>query len=151
MKRRKGEREKRSSRQFSFSPPSPFLLFACHLNPPFLHPSHLHRVAFLFDPAPGLESPNPSSILLPMKTTTMTLTKKRQTVFPLDWCRSNGLEKGGPLNVFDLGGGHLLVRAVKPPTQAEADALLAGRRPGKESPKEAMKIVERALRKVRGA
>lgn len=146
MKRGKGEREKRSSRQFSFSP-HPLFSFSPAAS---ILPSRLHRVAFLFDPAPGIESPDPRSILLPMKTTTMTLTKKRQTVFPLDWCRSNGLEKGGPVNVFDLGGGHLLVRAVKPPTQAEADALLARRRPGKESPKEAMKIVERALRKVRG-
>lgn len=84
-----------------------------------------------------------------MKTTTMTLTKKRQTVFPLEWCRSNGLERGGPLNAFDLGGGNLLVRAVQPFTADEAEALLATRPPGKGSEAEAMKIVKRALARVR--
>jgi bifunctional DNA-binding transcriptional regulator/antitoxin component of YhaV-PrlF toxin-antitoxin module len=38
----------------------------------------------------------------------MTLTAKRQTVFPLEWCRREGLERGGPLNVFDLGEEGLL-------------------------------------------
>ena len=49
-----------------------------------------------------------------MKTTTMTLTRKRQTVFPLEWCRRVGLEHGGPLNVFDLGEKGLLIGPVKP-------------------------------------
>jgi len=48
-------------------------------------------------------------------TLTMTLTSKRQTVFPLWWCRREGLENGGPLNVFDLGKDGLLIRPVKPP------------------------------------
>src|SRR6266581_2799947 len=55
----------------------------------------------------------------------MTLTRKRQTVFPLDWCRQQGLTKGGPLNVFDLGDAGLLVRPVKPPSATEIRKLLA--------------------------
>jgi bifunctional DNA-binding transcriptional regulator/antitoxin component of YhaV-PrlF toxin-antitoxin module len=35
-----------------------------------------------------------------MKATTMTLTAKRQTVFPLAWCRRVGLEGGGPLKIL---------------------------------------------------
>jgi bifunctional DNA-binding transcriptional regulator/antitoxin component of YhaV-PrlF toxin-antitoxin module len=54
-----------------------------------------------------------------MKMTTMTLTKKRQTVFPLDWCKRQGLEQGGPLNVFDLGESGLLIRPVKAPPPEE--------------------------------
>jgi hypothetical protein len=50
-----------------------------------------------------------------MKATTMTLTKKRQTVFPLDWCRREGLEHGGLMNVFDLGNDRLLIRPIKAP------------------------------------
>ena len=86
-----------------------------------------------------------------MKTTTMTLTRKRQTVFPLDWCRRVGLEHGGPLNVFDLGEGGLLLRPVKPPSAEEVAELLSQPPAGKHSPKEAAAIVERALRKVRRA
>jgi bifunctional DNA-binding transcriptional regulator/antitoxin component of YhaV-PrlF toxin-antitoxin module len=86
-----------------------------------------------------------------MKTTTMTLTRKRQTVFPLDWCRSVGLEHGGPLNVFDLGEGGLLIRPVKPLTKAEKARLLNQVPAGPHSPDQAAAIVERALRKVRRA
>ena len=66
-----------------------------------------------------------------MKTTTMTLTRKRQTVFPLEWCRRVGLEHGGPLNVFDLGDKGLLIRPVKPLTKAEVAETpgAAGSRP----------------------
>ena len=49
-----------------------------------------------------------------MKTTTMTLTEKRQTIFPLDWCRREGLERGDPLNVFRPGQGWL----VDPPDES---------------------------------
>ncbi|HVM48760.1 MAG TPA: AbrB/MazE/SpoVT family DNA-binding domain-containing protein [Candidatus Acidoferrum sp.] len=85
-----------------------------------------------------------------MKTTTMTLTRKRQTVFPLEWCRRVGLEHGGPLNVFDLGDKGLLIRPVKPLTKAEVAELLAQPGAGPQSPAEASAIVRRALRKVRG-
>ncbi len=53
----------------------------------------------------------------------MTLTRRRQTVFPLEWCRRVGLEHGGPLNVFDLGEGGLLIRPVKPPSPKEVATL----------------------------
>jgi bifunctional DNA-binding transcriptional regulator/antitoxin component of YhaV-PrlF toxin-antitoxin module len=52
-----------------------------------------------------------------MKAMTMTLTSRRQTVFPLAWCRREGLERGGPLNVFDLGADGLLVRPVRTPAE----------------------------------
>ena len=84
-----------------------------------------------------------------MKTTTMTLTRKRQTVFPLEWCRRVGLEHGGPLNVFDLGDKGLLIRPVKPLTKAEVARLLAQPAAGPQSSAEASAIVRRALRKVR--
>ena len=86
-----------------------------------------------------------------MKTTTMTLTRKRQTVFPLEWCRRMGLEHGGPLNVFDLGEGGLLIRPVKPLTKAEVARLLNQPPAGPHSAEEAAAIVERAMRKVRRA
>lgn len=86
-----------------------------------------------------------------MKTTTMTLTRKRQTVFPLEWCQRVGLEHGGPLNVFDLGEGGLLIRPVKPLTKAEVAKLLSQPAAGPQSAEEAAAIVERALRKVRRA
>ena len=84
-----------------------------------------------------------------MKATTMTLTAKRQTVFPLEWCRREGLARGGPLNVFDLGEAGLLVRPVKPPSRAEVKKLLSRTPAGRDSAKQAAGIVERALRKVR--
>ncbi len=84
-----------------------------------------------------------------MKTTTMTLTRKRQTVFPLEWCRRVGLERGGPVNVFDLGEKGLLIRPVKPLTEAEIATLLDRPAAGPQAPDEAAAIVERALRKVR--
>lgn len=84
-----------------------------------------------------------------MKATTMTLTARRQTVFPLEWCRREGLERGGPVNVFDLGEAGLLVRPVKPPSRAEIKKLLSQTPAGRHSPKQAAAIVDRALRKVR--
>jgi bifunctional DNA-binding transcriptional regulator/antitoxin component of YhaV-PrlF toxin-antitoxin module len=84
-----------------------------------------------------------------MKATTMTLTAKRQTVFPLDWCQREGLTKGGPLNVFDLGEGGLLVRPVRPPSPAEVKRLLSRTPAGRHSAKQAAAIVKRALRKIR--
>ena len=84
-----------------------------------------------------------------MKMTTMTLTRKRQTVFPLDWCRRVGLAHGGPLTVFDLGEKGLLVRPVKPLTKAEVARLLEQPPAGPQSSKGAATIVERALRRAR--
>jgi len=84
-----------------------------------------------------------------MKTTTMTLTEKRQTVFPLDWCRREGLEQGGPLNVFDLGEGGLLIRPVKAPDKREVDKLLRQAPAGRHSARQAAAIVNGALRRVR--
>ena len=84
-----------------------------------------------------------------MKTTTMTLTARRQTVFPLDWCRREGLERGGPLNVFDLGEAGLLVRPVRQPSRAEVKKLLSQTPAGRHIAKQAAAIVEQALRKVR--
>jgi bifunctional DNA-binding transcriptional regulator/antitoxin component of YhaV-PrlF toxin-antitoxin module len=79
----------------------------------------------------------------------MTLTRKRQTVFPLEWCKRQGLENGGPLNVFDLCEAGLLVRPVRPPTAAEVRRLLAQTPAGKHLAKAAAGIVQRTLRKVR--
>jgi hypothetical protein len=84
-----------------------------------------------------------------MKATTITLTARRQTVFPLDWCRREGLERGGPLNVFDLGEAGLLVRPVKAPSRAEVKKLLSQTPAGRHTAKQAASIVEQALRKVR--
>ncbi len=84
-----------------------------------------------------------------MKATTITLTARRQTVFPLDWCRREGLERGGPLNVFDLGEAGLLVRPVKAPSRAAVKKLLSQTPAGRHTAKQAAAIVEQALRKVR--
>lgn len=84
-----------------------------------------------------------------MKATTMTLTAKRQTVLPLDWCRREGLERGGPLNVFDLGEDGLLIRAVKPPGKRQIEKLLQQAPAGKHSAKQVSTVVRRALRRVR--
>ena len=85
-----------------------------------------------------------------MKTTTMTLSEKRQSVFPQDWCERVGLAHGGPVNVFDLGEEGLLIRPVKPPTAAEVAKLLRQTPAGRQSAEQASTIVRRALRKVRG-
>jgi bifunctional DNA-binding transcriptional regulator/antitoxin component of YhaV-PrlF toxin-antitoxin module len=84
-----------------------------------------------------------------MKVTTMTLSGKRQSVFPRDWCERVGLVRGGQVNVFDLGEQGLLIRPVKPPTRRELAAALAAARPRRSKPGEAERIVARALRKVR--
>lgn len=84
-----------------------------------------------------------------MKVTTMTLTEKRQTVFPLDWCRREGLEHGGPLNVFDLGENGLLIRAVKRPGKREVEKLLRQTPASSHSARQATAIVKRALRRAR--
>jgi bifunctional DNA-binding transcriptional regulator/antitoxin component of YhaV-PrlF toxin-antitoxin module len=84
-----------------------------------------------------------------MKAMTMTLSEKRQSVFPQDWCEQVGLARGGPVNVFDLGEAGLLIRPVKPPTRQELEAALAAARPRRSKPGQAERIVAAALRKVR--
>ena len=84
-----------------------------------------------------------------MKATTMTLSSKRQSVFPQDWCERVGLKEGGPVNAFDLGDDGLLIRPVKPPTRGEVARLLKQLPAGRHSPAEAAGVVNRALRKVR--
>jgi bifunctional DNA-binding transcriptional regulator/antitoxin component of YhaV-PrlF toxin-antitoxin module len=79
----------------------------------------------------------------------MTLTKKRQTVFPLDWCRREGLERGGPLNVFDLGDDGLLIRPIKAPSQSRIAKLLRQVPAGRHSAVDSAVLVNRALRRVR--
>jgi bifunctional DNA-binding transcriptional regulator/antitoxin component of YhaV-PrlF toxin-antitoxin module len=84
-----------------------------------------------------------------MKATTMTLSSKRQSVFPQDWCERVGLAEGGPVNAFDLGEQGLLIRPVTPPTKAEVARLLKQVPAGRHSPAQAAEIVSRALCNVR--
>jgi bifunctional DNA-binding transcriptional regulator/antitoxin component of YhaV-PrlF toxin-antitoxin module len=84
-----------------------------------------------------------------IKTMTMTLTSKRQTVFPLEWCEREGLTRGGPLNVFDLGKDGLLIRPIKTPGQEAIRKLLKQTPVGRHSPRQAAAIVNQALRQVR--
>ena len=79
----------------------------------------------------------------------MTLTKKRQTVFPLDWCRREGLEEGGPLNVFDLGDDGLLIRPIKAPGKRIVAKLLRQVPAGRRSAAESASVVNQTLRRVR--
>jgi bifunctional DNA-binding transcriptional regulator/antitoxin component of YhaV-PrlF toxin-antitoxin module len=81
----------------------------------------------------------------------MTLSEKRQSVFPQAGCERVGLRRGGPVNVFDLGEDGLLIRLVKPATGAEVARLLSQTPAGKHSPERVAAIVNRALRKVRRA
>jgi bifunctional DNA-binding transcriptional regulator/antitoxin component of YhaV-PrlF toxin-antitoxin module len=85
-----------------------------------------------------------------MKSTTMTLTRKRRSVFPLDWCKRQGLENGGAVNVFEVGDA-LLIEPVKPPPPELAEAMFSQPPASLHSAKAAGVIVERALRKVRRA
>lgn len=80
---------------------------------------------------------------------TMTLTSKRQTVFPLEWCQREGLAHGGPLNVFDLGKEGLLIRPVKAPGKQAVAKLLKQTPVGRHSPRQAAAIVNQALRRER--
>jgi len=85
-----------------------------------------------------------------MKATTMTLTGKRQSVFPLDWCKRQGLENGGALNVFEVGDA-LVIEPVKPPSSKLVKAMFSQSPAGGHSRKEAAAIVQRSIKKVRGA
>ena len=84
-----------------------------------------------------------------MKATTMTLSERRQSVFPQDWCERVGLGRGGPVNVFDLGEAGLLIRPVRPPSRQELQAALAAAKPRRGKPGEAERIVAEVLAKVR--
>jgi bifunctional DNA-binding transcriptional regulator/antitoxin component of YhaV-PrlF toxin-antitoxin module len=84
-----------------------------------------------------------------IKTMTMTLTSKRQTVFPLEWCEREGLARGGPLNVFDLGKDGLLIRPIKSPGHEAVRKLLKLTPVGRHSPRQAAAVVNQALRQVR--
>ena len=79
-------------------------------------------------------------------TVKMTLTSKRQAVFPLYWCRREGLENGGPVNVFDLGKDGLLIRPVKAPGKEVIARLLEQTPASRHSPRQAAAIVNQALR-----
>jgi bifunctional DNA-binding transcriptional regulator/antitoxin component of YhaV-PrlF toxin-antitoxin module len=79
----------------------------------------------------------------------MTLSERRQSVFPQDWCERVGLGRGGPVNVFDLGDAGLLIRPVRPPTKQELDAALAAAKPRRGRKGQAERVVAEALRKVR--
>jgi hypothetical protein len=79
-------------------------------------------------------------------TITMTLTSKRQAVFPLYWCRRERLENGGPVNVFDLGKDGLLIRPVKAPGKEAIARLLEQTPASRHSPRQAAAIVNQALR-----
>ncbi|MBM3841568.1 MAG: AbrB/MazE/SpoVT family DNA-binding domain-containing protein [Verrucomicrobia bacterium] len=83
-----------------------------------------------------------------MKAMTMTLTEKRQSVFPQDWCKRQGLERGGIVNVFEVGDA-LVIEPVKPPPPALVKKLLSQPPAGRHTAKQAAAIVERALRRVR--
>ncbi|MBM3882405.1 MAG: AbrB/MazE/SpoVT family DNA-binding domain-containing protein [Verrucomicrobia bacterium] len=85
-----------------------------------------------------------------MKATTMTLTRKRRSVFPLDWCKRQGLERGGTLNVFEVGDA-LVIEPVKPLPPEPAEAMFSQPPAGRHSRKGAAAIVERALNRVRRA
>jgi hypothetical protein len=79
----------------------------------------------------------------------MTLSQRRQSVFPQGRCERVGLARIGPVNVFDLGEAGLLIRPVRPPTRQELQAALAAARPRRGKPGQAERIVAEALRKVR--
>lgn len=81
----------------------------------------------------------------------MTLTVKRQTVFPLDWCKRHGLEKGGPVNVFEAPDGSLLIRPVRPPTADEYKRVIERAGPPVRPPKNYRRIVAAAIQEVRAA
>lgn len=81
-----------------------------------------------------------------MKTNTMTLTAKRQTVFPLEWCKRAGLEKGGALNVFELDDHTLVITVPRPPSREALEKML-DEVPARKG--NGLKIVSRILRKAR--
>jgi len=85
-----------------------------------------------------------------MKATTMTLSGKRQSVFPLDWCKRQGLENGGALNVFEVGDA-LVIAPVKLPPRELVEAMFSQPPAGQHSRKAAATIVQRSIKKARSA
>ncbi len=59
-----------------------------------------------------------------MKTTTLTISSKGQTLMPLDWRKKNNLNQGGSCNAFQLDDGILVIVPVKPPDQELLRKLL---------------------------
>ncbi len=84
-----------------------------------------------------------------MKATTMTLSERRQSVFPQDWCERVGLARGGPVNVFDLGEAGLLIRPVRPPSAEELESALAAALPKRSKSSQAERIVAEVMKTVR--
>ena len=69
-----------------------------------------------------------------MKTTTLTVSSKGQTLMPLDWRKRNGLTHGGSCNAFDLDDGALLIVPVRPPGKDQLRKLLDSVKPMKPPP-----------------
>jgi hypothetical protein len=61
-----------------------------------------------------------------------------------------GLEQGGPLNVFEVGDA-LVIEPVKPPSPELLKAMFSQAAASRHSRKAAAAIVQRSIKKVRGA
>ncbi|MSU62685.1 MAG: hypothetical protein EXS31_09855 [Pedosphaera sp.] len=83
-----------------------------------------------------------------MKITTLTISRKGQTLMPLDWRKQNTLTQGGSCNAFCLEDGALLIVPVKPPDKDQLKKLLAAVKPVKP-PKDWKERVEKVLKDVR--
>lgn len=83
-----------------------------------------------------------------MKTTTLTVSSKGQTLMPLDWRKRNDLARGGSCNAFYLEDGALLIVPVRPPGKERLRTLLASVKPVKP-PADWKERAERALEVVR--
>jgi hypothetical protein len=83
-----------------------------------------------------------------MKTTTLTVSSKGQTLMPLDWRKRNALTKGGCCNAFYLEDGALLILPVRLPGKDQLKKLLSSVKPTKPPP-DWRKRVARALEDVR--
>lgn len=83
-----------------------------------------------------------------MKTTTLTISRKGQTLMPLDWRKHNALTGGGSCNAFYLDDGALLILPVKSPDKEQLKKLLASIKPTRP-PTDWKRRVQRALEDVR--
>ena len=84
-----------------------------------------------------------------MKTTTLTVRSKGQTLMPLDWRKRDALTKGGSCNAFYLDDGGLLIVPVRSPGKDQLKKLLDSVKRVKPPP-DWKKRVEHALEDVRG-
>ena len=84
-----------------------------------------------------------------MKTTTLTVGSKGQTLMPLHWRKRNALTEGGSCNAFYLDDGGLLIVPVRSPGNDQLKKLLDSVKPVKPPP-DWKKRVEHALGDVRG-